>query len=188
MKAAWINKAAALPVRQLHIAGAGLLLIVVAALWFYGVRAPLTKLRAVRAEHATLAQSGGDPRVLAAQLVALQGDSEELARKVGAGAAGPVAPLVVQLIADVSGLAARHQVTLGGASPTAEKTTVVFEQFGIECNASGSYANLLAWMAAIEKSRPNIAIDGFTMQAGDTPGQIDITLRIAAYRPLGLTP
>lgn len=188
MSAVWIRKAAALPVRQLHLAGAGLLLIVAAALWSYALRAPLAKLRMVRTEHARLAGTNGDPRLLAAELAVLQADSAALARTLGAGTAGPAAPMVVQLIADVSALAARHQVTLGGTAPLAEKKTVVFEQSGIEASASGRYADLLAWMEAIENSRPNLAIDGFSMQAGETPGQVNITLRIAAYRPLGLTP
>lgn len=188
MSDAWIRKAAALPVRQLHLAGGGLLLIVVAALWFYALRAPLAGLRTVRAEHARLAGSGGDPRLLAAQLALLRADSAALGRTVGAATSGKAAPLVVQLIADVSGLAARHQVTLGGSSPMAEKKTVGFEQSGVEVSASGRYADLVAWLDAIEKARPNLAIDGFNMQPGDTPGQVNITLRIAAYRPLGLTP
>jgi Tfp pilus assembly protein PilO len=188
MSAGWIGKAAALPVRQLHLAGGGILLIVGAAFWFYALRAPLTKLRAVRVEHASLAQLGGDPRLLAAQLAVLQSDSARLARAVGGGAAGPAAPLVLQLIADVSKLAARHGVTLRGTSPSAEQKTVVFEQYGIECDASGRYADLVAWMDAIEKARPNLAVDGFEMQAGEAPGQVNIKLRIAAYRPLGSIP
>jgi hypothetical protein len=188
MNDAWIRKAGALPVRQLHLAGAGLLLIAVAALWFYALRAPLAKLRTVRAEHARLAGSGGDPRLLAAQLAVLQADSAALVRTVGAAAAGQAALPVVQLIADAGALAARHQVKLGGTAPLADKNTVVFEQSGIEVSASGRYADLVAWMDAIEKSRPNLAIDGFNMAPGDTPGQVNITLRIAAYRQLGPTP
>ena len=59
----WIRRAATMPVRQLHLIGAGVLLIVAAALWFYAVRAPLTALRAVRAERALLEAAGHGPHI-----------------------------------------------------------------------------------------------------------------------------
>lgn len=188
MNARWTVKAAALPVRQLHMAGAGLLLIVCAALWFYALRAPLAQLRTLRAEHARLAQAGSDPRLLTAQLAALDADSAALARKLGDAPAGSAAPLVVQLIGDVNKLALRHHVRLRGTAPSAEQKTVVFAQFGIDAEAAGSYADLLAWMEAVEQSRPNLAIDGFEMRPGEVPGEIRLRLRIAVYRPLGGMP
>ncbi len=191
MSPRWTARAAALPLRQLHLAGGGLLMILCAALWFYALRAPLTQLRTVRAEHARLAQAGSDPRLLQAQLAQLGVDSELLARKLGGtqlGAAGPIAPLVVQLIGDVNRLARQHRVALRGSTPAAEQKTLVFTQYGIDAEASGSYADLLAWMEAIEHARPNLAIDRFEMRPEHATGAIHIRLRIAAYRPLEPTP
>ena len=188
MKAEWIRKAAALPVRQLHLAGGGLLLISCAAFWFYGVRAPLAQLRTLRAEHARLHHAGGDPRLLAAQLAVLDSDSSALARRLGNAPTGPATPLLVQLISDISKLAAVHQVSLQGATPAEEQKAVLFEQIGIDAEASGQYASLLAWMDAIERAGPNLAIDRFEMRRAEAPGQVHIKLRIAAYRPLKSTP
>ena len=188
MNADWIRKAAALPVRQLHLVGGGLLLLTFAALWFYGLRGPLTQLRTIRTEHARLEQAGSDPRLLAAQLAVLDADGAALARQLGSAPAGAATPLLVQLIGDVSKLAAAHNVALRVASPAAEQKTLVFEQLGIDAEASGQYASLLAWMDAIENARPNLAIDRFEMRAAETPGQVHIKLRIAAYRPLNSTP
>ncbi|MCC2954877.1 hypothetical protein LK542_04515 [Massilia sp. IC2-477] len=187
MNGRWTVRAAALPLRQLHLAGAGLLLIFGSALWFYALRAPLTQLRTVRTEHARLAQAGSDPRLLQAQLAALGIESEALARKLGGaqlGASGPIAPLVVQLIGDVNRLARQHRVALRGSTPATEQKTMVFTQYGIDAEATGSYADLLAWMEAIERSRPNLAIDRFEMSPDEASGAIHIRLRIAAYRPL----
>jgi len=191
MNPRWTSKAAALPLRQLHLAGAGLLLILASALWFYVLRAPLAQLRTVRAEHARLAQAGSDPRLLQAQLAALGADSEALAHKLGGaqlGATGPIAPLVMQLIGDVNRLARQHRVTLHGSTPAVEQKTLVFTQYGIDAQATGSYADLLAWMEAIERSRPNLAIDRFEMRPDEASGSIHMSLRIAAYRPLEPTP
>lgn len=187
MNAAWIRKAAAVPVRQLHLAGAGVLLVACAALWFYVLRAPLVQLRTVRAEHARLALANDDPRLLGAQLAAIAADSAARARRSGDAPAGPAAPPVVQLIADIGHLAARHRVTLRAASPLAEVKTLGFEQYGIEADASGRYADLLAWLTSVEQAGTNLAIDAFEMRPGETPGQVQIKLRIAGYRPMGPT-
>ena len=188
MKHDLLRQAAALPVRQLHLAGAGLLLVIGAALWFYALRAPLAQLRTIRTEHTRLAQGGGDARLLSAQLAALGSDSAALARALGDAPTGPSAPLLVQLIGDVSTLAVRHRVALHGALPAPEQKAAGFEQFGIEADASGQYADLLAWIEAIEKARPNLGVDRFDLGTGTVPGQLNIKLRIAAYRPSGTTP
>lgn len=190
MNPRWSAKAAALPLRQLHLVGAGLLLVLGMALWSYALRAPLAQLRGVRAEHARLAQAGSDPRLVQAQLAALGAESADLAHKLGGaqlGAAGPIAPLVVQLVAEVNRLALQHRVALRGSAPSAEQKTMVFTQYGIDAEATGSYADLLAWMEAIERARPNLAIDSFTMRS-DAAGAVHMRLRIAAYRPLETTP
>jgi uncharacterized membrane protein len=188
MNANLIRKAAALPARQLHLIGAGLVLVACAALWFYALRAPATALRTIRAEHARLKQAGSDPQLLAAQLAALDTGNAALAHQLGNAPAGLATPLLLQLIGDVSKLATAHHVKLLVASPAAEQKTLVFEQFGIDAEASGPYASLLAWLGAIEQSRPDIAIDSFQMGVAEAPGQVHIKLRIAVYRPLESTP
>lgn len=183
-----IRKAAALPARQLHLMGAGLLLIVGAALWFYALRAPLAALRAVRAEQAQLALTGSDPRLLAAQLAALENDSQALAKRLGAASTAAPAQLLVRLVGELGALAQAQGVTLQGVTPAPEETVLAFTQTGFNAEASGPYASLLAWMSAIEQAQPNLAIAGFEMRAADTPGQVAMKIRIAAFRPQESTP
>jgi len=203
MNPVWIRKAAALPARQLHMMGAGLLLIVGAALWFYALRAPLTALRAVRTEQAQLALTAGDPQLLAAQLAVLQADTGTLASRLGAGA-GPAtaagamsanapanaaaAQPQVRLIATLGNLAQEQGVSLHGIAPVPDEMALSFIQHGFDAEASGSYASLLAWMSAIERSQPNLAVAGFEMRAADTPGQVAVKIRIAAFAPQESTP
>lgn len=183
MKRDWIRKAAALPPRQLHLMGAGLLLIVGAALWMYALRAPLASLRVLRAEQAQLALAGSDPRPLAAQLAVLGGESDALAKRLGSAATRPSAQLLVGLMGELGALARDQGVRLHGVTPAPEQTTLAFAQIGFDIEASASYASLLAWMGAIERSRPNLSVVSFDMQPAETPGQVDMTIRIAAYRP-----
>ena len=186
----WIRKAAALPARQLHLAGAGLLLIAGAALWFYALRAPLTALRAVRAEQAQLAQAAGDPRLLAAQLAQLAADSRQLEQRLGAGP-GPAsgqasaqtsAQAQVRLVGSLGALAREQGVTVHGVAPAPDEMALGFVRLGFDVDASGPYGALLAWMNAIERSQPNLSIAGFDMRTGTAPGQVTIRIRIAAYQ------
>lgn len=182
----WIRKAAALPARQLHLAGAGLLLIAGAALWFYALRAPLTALRAVRAEQAQLAQAAGDPRLLAAQLAQLAADSRQLEKRLGAGpinaSAQTPAQAQVRLVGSLGALAREQGVTVHGVAPAPDEMALGFVRLGFDVDASGPYAALLAWMNAIERSQPNLSIAGFDMRTGTAPGQVAIRIRIAAYQ------
>jgi len=178
-----VRRAAAVPPRQLHLVGIGLLLVVAAALWFYGLRAPLAELRAVRAEQARFDSVAGDPRALVAQLAALGADAGRLDTRLGAARGRGASQQVVELVADIGALAQAHGVTLHVATPAPEEQVLAFVQSAVDADVSGSYAALLAWMAAVEDARPNLAIAGFDMQASKTPGQVDMKIRIAAFRP-----
>ena len=182
MNPAWIRKAAALPARQLHLAGAGLLLIAGAALWFHALRAPLTALRAVRAEQSQLALAAGDPTLLAAQLAVLDTDSKALAKRLGSGPAQPASQAQVRLVGALGTLAREHGVSLHGVAPAPDEMALSFLRLGFDVDASGPYGALVAWMGAIERAQPTLAIAGFEMHAGETPGQVSMKIRIASYQ------
>lgn len=183
-----IRKAAALPARQLHLIGIGVLLVAAAALWFYALRAPLAALRAVHTEQAQLQLAGSDPTLLAAQLASLDHDSKALGMRLGAGAGQPAAQLQVTLIGELGKLAQAQGVTLHGVSPVPEETVLAFSRVAFDARASGSYAALLAWMAALEDARPNLSVAGFEMRASGTAGQVDLNIRVAAYQTKESTP
>lgn len=184
MTARLVKTLGALPARQLHLIGGGLLLVLAAVLWTYGLRAPLTQLRAVRAEQQRLEAGGADPRPLAAQLAQLDTEIKTLSTRLGLGATHPApAKMLLTLMGDVNRLALAHGITVNGVTPSQDVQTMVFDQVGFELDANGSYSALLAWMAAIEATQVNIAIAGFDMEPGKSAGQIHLKIRIAAYRP-----
>lgn len=179
MKAAWIDKACGLPIRQLHLVGGGLLLCVATALWFAALHGPLAALRALRAEQQRLAAAALDPQPLAAQLAALQAQVRALSQPLAqAGAAQEQ----VGLIGQIGRLAAAHGVALSGATPAPEQPVMAFDQAGFDADASGRYDALLAWMAALEVSGPGLSVAGFEMHPA-TPGPVGMKIRVAAYRP-----
>jgi Tfp pilus assembly protein PilO len=176
----------AMPARQLHLMGAGLVLIVAAGIWTLALRAPLVQLRTVRAEQQRLAAGGADPRLLAAQLAQLDVDLAALSARLGIRTAHPApapAQMLVALVDETNRLALAHGVTVNGVTPMADVQTLMFDQVGFALDATGSYSALLGWMSAVEAAQANIAIAGFDMQPAKAPGQININIRIAAYRP-----
>jgi Tfp pilus assembly protein PilO len=183
MTPAWIRKAAAMPARQLHLMAAGVLLIAAAALWFYALRAPLAALRAVRAEQAQLEIAAGDPRLLAAQLAALDTDAQALAKRIGGIPGQGATQQLVGLLDQIAALAQAHGVKLHAAVPAPEQQVLSFTQVGFDADVTGSYADLLAWMDAIERSPASLSIAGFDMHAAAAAGQVDMKIRIAAFRP-----
>jgi Tfp pilus assembly protein PilO len=174
----------AIPARQLHLLGAGLLLIVAAGLWTLLLRAPLAQLRTVHAEQQRLSAGGGDPRLLAAQLKQLDTDVDAVSARLGVKGSHPApAQMLLALVGDTNRLALAHGITVSGVTPMQDGQTMVFDQVGFAVDATGPYSALLAWMAAVEAAQANITIAGFDMQPAKTPGQVTINLRIAAYRP-----
>lgn len=183
-----IGRAAALPARQLHLIGAGLLLATAAALWFYGMRAPLVALQLVRAEQARLEGVAADPRALDAQLAVVDLEASALSRRLGAPSGSAAPGQLVELVADVGALARASGVRLRTTTPAPEEQVMAFVQVGIDADATGRYQNLLAWIAALERARPNLSVTAFDMAASTEPGMVEARIRISAYRPQGSTP
>jgi Tfp pilus assembly protein PilO len=183
MKPDWIRKAASIPARQLHLMAGGALLIVAAGLWFYALRAPLAALRTVHAEQASLETAAGDPRQLEAQLLALDAATQSLAKRIGGVPGRSATQQAVGLLGEIDALAQAHGIRLHGTQPVPERQILSFTQIGFDIEASGSYAALLAWMQAVEQSPAGLSVAGFDMRAAQTPGQVDMKIRIAAFRP-----
>jgi Tfp pilus assembly protein PilO len=189
MMARLLRLLGALPPRQLHLLGVGLLLILAAGLWTFALRAPLAALRVVQAERQRLETGSADPRLLAAQLAQVDGAIQTLSARLGLNAVHPApAQMLVALVGDVNRLALAHGINVTAVTPAPDGQTLVFDQIGFEAQATGSYTALLAWMAAIEAAQANIAIVAFEMAPAKTAGQIHMTIRIAAYRPQEGTP
>lgn len=179
----------AMPARQLHLVGGGLLLVLAACLWTVALRAPLAQLRTVRTEQQRLEAGGADLAMLTAQVAHSDAAIEVLSARLGMGAAHPApAQLLVALVGDANRLALVHGINVTAVTPAPEARTLGFDQVGFELEATGSYTRLLDWMAAMEAEQANIAIAGFEMQPAKAPGQIQLKIRIAAYRPLEGTP
>jgi hypothetical protein len=91
--------------------------------------------------------------------------------------------VLVQLIDRLGALAQAQGLTLHAVNPAPEEKVLAFIQAGVDADVSGPYPKLLAWMEAVERAQPNLAIAGFEMRPAETPGQVALKIRIAAFRP-----
>jgi len=192
-----VRNAARMPARQLHLLLAGALLVGAALLWTYALRAPLGALRTAQTERIRLESGEPNAALLAAQLKALDGEVAALSAELGLGMKQPpAAQLLLALSGDISALAARHHVSLLRADPATTAQTLVFDEIAVDAEASGRYADLLAWLAAVESTRPNVAVLRVDMSSNlDTgagaavdDGRVELKARIALFVPRAEAP
>jgi len=175
---------ARMPARQLHLMGVAVLLAAGGALWLGVLQKPLSGLRATYAEQATLAGASADLARLQARASAL----ETLVRvlREGFGAAGHAdgageAEIQLRLVRDLGALAAAGDVALMSIRPTPAQRAMIFVQSGFDIEARGSYAALLAWIEAIERSPSGLAISRFELRATTSAGTLEMRAHIASY-------
>lgn len=177
-----------LPARQTNLLLIGLLLIVAALLWML-LRAPLASLRVLQAEtgrlQATATDNAGllqERRLLASQVTALTATLEQLDAPRNADRD------LVALIGEVDRAALRYGVQTLGATPGPTRKALLFDEIPFDVEARGSYQALVDWMADIERSSPTLSLVGFELHPAETPPLLTIKMRIAAYRAVEAAP
>jgi Tfp pilus assembly protein PilO len=179
-----LDRLARIPARQLNLLLAGVLVVVAALIWVFGIQTPLARLTLMRSEQARLTATAADPAALQQQNASLAAQIALLSRDLDkADLARSPDQMLVHLISEVDRIGLRHAVQLSGAMPGPRRRVVIFDEIPFDLDARGSYAALMAWMADIERSLPTLSIVRFEMQNTDAPPQLAMKIRIAAYRP-----
>lgn len=182
MKAALIRALARMPARQLHLVLGGSLAVALALLWVLGLRAPLAKLRLQDEERARLVLAVRDPAMQQQQFAVLDSDIKVLRAALKMPHAGVgTDQLQGALIGALDGAATRHGVRVASVSPGPFRMVARFREVPFDLEASGRYADLIEWMADIERTQPAIAIQRFDLRPAGSGGQLSIKLRVAAY-------
>lgn len=164
---------AAMPARQLNLIAIGIVAIAAALAWTLAIRAPLAGLRQQKARLAVLEAD----RLRAG---ALRGSA------AGPDAAPPLpaAPAPLELVAAVSASAHDAGLAVAAATPGAERDVAGLRQRSLQLEASGSYAAILDWLAAIESRQPAVAVTRLTLRAQDD-GRRQVQLQLGAYAAEG---
>ena len=186
--AAMTARLAGMPPRQRTLLLLGLLVIVGALLWLM-LRAPLTSLRLLHAERARLELTATDTAALLLQKRQL---IAEVSAAMAAQAALTVSPAVERemaaRISAVNRVAVRHGVHIGGATPGPVRRALLFDEMPVDVEARGGYQALMDWIADLERSEPTLAIVRFELRPGDARSMLAMMIRIASYRTAGEQP
>lgn len=160
---------AAMPERQLKLIAFGIVAIAAALVWTLAIRAPLAALRQQKARVAVL--EAERLRTHALRTGAAGGDAVP---------ALPAAPAPLELLAAVSGSAHDAGLAVAVATPGAERSVAGLRQRSLQLEASGSYAAILDWLAAIEARQPAVAVTKLALRAQDG-GRRQVQLQLGAY-------
>lgn len=169
---------ARMPARQLHLLAAGIVAIAAMGTWTLAVRAPWMTLRTVQARlvatPAAPASAAAAPRAAAPALTQLE-------RAAAARAAGPDSAL--GLIGAIDASARRHGVAVTAAQPLPVRTVAGLRELPLDVQASGTYAALQAWLAAIERDLPAAALGQVDLQPGTAANRREAKVHVALYLP-----
>jgi type II secretory pathway component PulM len=163
---------AALPARQLNLIVGGMLVIALLLAWTLGLRAPLAAYRQDKAALAALEAASANAPVAAPPAAP------------GAAitpAAAPVAPDPLALIAAVSHSASQSGVSVSSAAQGVARTVAGVRLITVDIAASGSYAAILDWLAAIEWQQPTVGINALTLEAPEDTDNRSATLQLVIY-------
>ena len=186
--AAWVRELARVPQRQLQILLAGSLILLAILLWLLVLRLPVRQLHLLRGERSVLETSAMDVTIQHRQQL-VDHNNLELSHQLGAlGAQHTSDGILVDLIGTIDRVGRQHGIVLAGATPGPVRSSVIFDEVPFDIEAHGSYQGLVDWMTEIERILPTLSIVRFSIQpspVAEASGQLNIKLRVAAYRIQG---
>jgi len=166
------DQLAALPERQLNLIAGGIVAILLVLAWSVALRGPLAAHRNASAALAVLEAASAN-NAPAASTAVLPG--------APAAAPPPVAPEPLVLIGAVSRSASLAGVNVLSAAQGGQHALAGVRLRTIDIVASGSYAAIVGWLAAIEEEQPAVGIAGLALEAGEQDDTRTITLQLVIY-------
>ena len=169
---------------------AGMAVLIVAMLVFEGwmlvLRKPFAEYGRIVANHAALSAAlsqqpdpSSDLEKLAAELRRL---SANLSGKLQLPASDD--KIAASLMAALDRSALSHGVKLSAVKPRERRPVSVFEEVSFEVGADGGYLPLCEWMMDFENTvGNNVNITEFDMKAAEEGRKVQLTLKLALYRP-----
>ena len=93
--------------------------------------------------------------------------------------------MAASLMEALDASAIKHKVNLSGVTPMERRMVSVFEELSFEVGASGAYLPLSDWMLGFGEALGGSAtITDFSMKSIDEGRRVQLTLKLALYRPL----
>lgn len=154
--------------------------------WLLVLRAPLAEWRALSAKRQ--ASEANSPLAVEPEIRRLSADIERIDKLLqSAGVDGSDDDKVLELIATLSRLGARHGVSLGSVKAGGRRVDNCFERVSFDLEARGAYRALVEWLAAAEDAVAPLSVIELTMNAVDEGRQVALKVKFAAYLPMRKT-
>jgi Tfp pilus assembly protein PilO len=112
--------------------------------------------------------------------------SKQLAERLDAELQPPAPEeqLTVSLMRQLDQAAGRAGITLTSLKPAGRRNVLAFEEISFDVGAQGKYLPLCHWLLNFEQSLGRSAtVTDFTMRSVDEGRQVQMTLKLALYRP-----
>jgi len=155
--------------------------------WMLVLRKPYAEYRHIIATRASLESTLKLASNQTRDLEKLTIELKQLTEKLGGELRTPASDdkMAASLIEMLDRSATEHGVKLYGVKPLKRQQVSVFEEVPFEITANGPYLQLCAWMLDFGKTLGNNATTTeFDMKFTNEPHKVDVSLKIALYRPL----
>lgn len=172
---------------------AAVMLVLVALLAFEGwmlvLRQPFAAYKQSHTARLSLADNLSQSPDASIELKQVVSELQQLSDKLSGQLHMPASDdkIAASLMAELDQSAARHGLTLSSVVPGQRNPVSVFEEVPFEVSATGPYLRLAAWMLDFENTLGhNSAVAEFDMKTAGQGDQVNLSLRIALYRPRAL--
>ena len=91
--------------------------------------------------------------------------------------------MIPYIIARLNGLAQGLRVNLLGVKPSQVQQVLMFDEVAFDVSVSGNYIDIVTWLKGVERELHPMVVKQFDMLNSNTPGELQIRLRIVSYRP-----
>ncbi len=154
--------------RSAMITGASIIVAILIA--FFGMRPLLVSYHQNSLRSHALAKQIDDLQARKTQLLALQQDLAKYQTQINQLAiAAPSGPDYPEVLAQLSALASKNQVTLSSVLPGRSSDSV--EQVPITLTVRGNYPQLISFVAGIERNLRPISVNSLALISGNDPKQ-----------------
>lgn len=170
-----------MPHRQQYLV-VGCILLSVSILLFMTAKVPVMAWQVARDERLRLhSTQSGDATLQQIGVQLDRGIVQLNARPDVVAARMSTNTIAVDLVETLNRLSLRRNVSLNSVLPVARRQVFMFEQLPFDLEASGMYADLVAWLQDVEGALPNAGITTLTARPG-AEGRVILQMRIVAYR------
>lgn len=172
--------------RQLKLMGGCAVVLIIAALFAYGVWPQVQELRALRDSHAVLSQVNATPEGAQGEIARMTGTIEESRKRLQGDMANlPIRQMEAFILGRLQTISWRNDVALIGVEPAVGQSVEMYREVLFRVELSGDYFSLLHWLEDVASELGFVVIKEYQLNVAASDPQDPVLrtkLLLAAYR------